>query len=126
MRTTWADLELHRQLMLATKAAWLGLGSLADCHGAGGLVQCPPFAKRGGQKGCPLLDPVLKGSLQPELVSLPLSAVHPPLGTCLGSHCECPAVAYARSKGSSWAVARCLRPGPCRQTWPQHNSCAEV
>lgn len=51
MRTTWADLELHRQLTLATKTAWLGLGSLADCHGAGGLVQCPPFAKRGGAKG---------------------------------------------------------------------------
>lgn len=127
MRTTWADLEPHWQLMLATKSACLGLGSLADCHGAGGLVHCPPFAKRGGEKGVsPFGSSAQRGRLQPELVSLPLSALHPPLGTCLGSHSECPAVAYARNKGSSWAVARCLRPGPCRQTRPQHNSCAGV
>lgn len=125
-RIMWADSQPHRQLMLATKAAWLGLGSLAACQGTGGLVQCPPFAKRrGGQKGRPPFgSSAQRGRLQPEPVSIPLSAVHPPLGTCLGSHCECPAVAYARSKGSSWAVARCLRPGPRRQTWPQHNSCA--
>lgn len=127
MRITWADLEPHRQLMLATKAAWLGLGSLPYCHGAGGLVQCPPFAKRGGEKGLyPFGSSAQRGRLQSELVSIPLSAVHPPLGTCLGPHCECPAVAYARSKGSSWAVACCLCPGPRRQTWPQHNSCAGV
>lgn len=59
MRTTWTDLEPHRQLILTTKAVWLGLGSLADCHGAGGLVQCPAFAKV-GEKGYPLLAPVLK------------------------------------------------------------------
>lgn len=59
------------------------------------------------------------GGLQPELVSFSLSAMHPPVGTCLGTHCECPAVAYDRSTGSSWAVARCLHPGPRRQTWPQ-------
>lgn len=59
MRTTWTDLEPHRQLILATKAVWLGLGSLADCHGAGGLVQSAPFAKV-GEKGYPLLAPVLK------------------------------------------------------------------
>lgn len=127
MRITWTGLKPHRQLMLATKAAWLGLGSLADCHGAGGLVQCPSFAERGGAKEVSPFDSIAqRGRLQPELVSIPLSAVHPSLGTCLGSHCDCPAVACAGSKGSSWAVTCCLRPGPRRQTWPQHNSCAGV
>lgn len=126
IRITWADLEPHRQLMLATKAAWLGLGLLADCHGAGGLVQCPPFAKRGGgKKGVPFWLQCSKREVAAR-TGLYSSFCCASTLRHLSGLSLCLAVAYATSKGSSWAVAHCLYPGPCRQTWPQHNSCAEV
>lgn len=51
------------------------------------------------------------------------SAVHPSSGTGPGSGSQCPAVVYARNKGSSWPVARCLRPEPRSQTRPWHDGC---
>lgn len=59
------------------------------------------------------------------------STVHPSSGACPGSGCQCPGcqclrVVYARNKGSSWAVVRCLRPGPRSQTQPWRDSCAGV
>lgn len=141
-RTTWAASEPCRHLAPAPKAARLGSGSgsLAARHGAPGPVLCPLFAKRGGgERGPPSVcvcggvspfgsaAPVLqcpKGEAATRAPALSSSfcresAAHPSSGTCPGSGCPCPAVMCARNKGSSWAVARCLRPGPRSQTRPR-------
>lgn len=142
-RTTWAASEPHRHLMLAPKAVRLGLHSLAARHGAGGPVLCPLFAKRGGGNADPrrwgvspfgFAAPVLQclkeeaADRAPGLCSsfCRESTVHPSSGACPGSGCQCPGVVHARNKGSSWAVARCLRPGPRSQTQPWRDSCAGV
>lgn len=49
--TTWAASEPRRHLVLALKAAQLGLGSLAARHSTGGPVLCPLFTNRGGERG---------------------------------------------------------------------------